>query len=192
MFFNQDIGAPTRSSYLDPMRLSDIRKRDIFPKRGLSKKYIGDRYPLCEDLPEKHFLRIGAKYKLLGGNAEPKWQRHQGIEWNDPSTKHFSLDTSSELYNKLNCQTDVNGECTYEAIVVLDQNLACLGKECNVDTVRVVQVNSIFYEYVRVPCVVFDFYEDAKKLTAGWSKYKNSTRVGLNAKHESYIFLFHH
>ena len=82
----EDINSPTRYSNLDPMRIKDIRFRDLFPKRGLEGKFIGDRYPLCRDLPDKAFLRKGAKYRLLGGDPTPKLQRHFGVDWNDPKT----------------------------------------------------------------------------------------------------------
>ena len=32
-------------------------RRDQFPKMNLYQGFIGDNYPLCEDLPEKSFLR---------------------------------------------------------------------------------------------------------------------------------------
>jgi hypothetical protein len=145
-------------SYLDPMRIVDIRYRDLFPKRGLDGKYIGDRYPLCEDLPERAFLKKGAKYKLLGGNPEPKWQQHWGVNWKDPQTKLFVLDQESELYEMLS---------SFSPIVTLTRNLNCHGKECDVDLIRQIQVGNIFYEYIRVPCVQLAFFENAKKLSAG-------------------------
>lgn len=165
----EDRSSLVRTSLLDPMRIQDIRSRDLFPKRGLDGKYIGDRYPLCEDLPEKAFLRKGAKYKLLGGDATPKWQQHNDdIDWNDPKTKHVVLDPdSSNLYAALDCQ-ESGLSCEYSPVIVLDDNLACVGIECDIDTVRVVQVGAgIFYEYIQVPCVKMTFYEDAKKLRAG-------------------------
>ena len=45
-------------NYRDPMTL-DGRTRDWFPKRDLLDGWIGDRYPLCSDLPAKHFLKTG-------------------------------------------------------------------------------------------------------------------------------------
>jgi len=159
--------ATSRWSKVDPMIISDIRFRDLFPKRGLDGKYVGDRYPLCEDIPEKAFLRRGAKYKLLGSNPQPKWQKHNAIDLNNPSAKHFALDITSGLYQKLKCQ-EVEGECVYEPVVVLDEHLNCFGNECSVDTVRTVQLpGPIFYEYIRMPCVTLSFYENAKKLSAG-------------------------
>lgn len=162
----EDINAPTRNSYLDPMRIQDIRFRDIFPKRGLDGKFIGDRYPLCSDLPERAFLKKGAKYKLLGGNPSPKWQHHTGVDWNDPLTKRFVVHSGSALYDALQCKV-ANEACTFQPIITLSQTLPCSGDECKVDTVRTVQVGSVFYEYIRMPCVHLSFYEDGKKLSAG-------------------------
>lgn len=41
---------------IDPMSVEGER-RDQFPKMNLYQGFIGDNYPLCEDLPEKSFLR---------------------------------------------------------------------------------------------------------------------------------------
>ena len=50
------------------MVLDGERYRDYFPKRVLyDDEYIGDQCPLCIDLPERAYLRKGAKYRLLGG-----------------------------------------------------------------------------------------------------------------------------
>jgi len=55
-------GNPNR---IDPMQLH-AEWRDVYPKIHLENGYIGDGYPLCVDLPDKEFLRKGAKYRLLG------------------------------------------------------------------------------------------------------------------------------
>jgi hypothetical protein len=59
----EDIQDPSRHSRADPMIISRAERRDWFPKRGLDGKYIGDRYPLCEDLPPRAFLRHGKQSK---------------------------------------------------------------------------------------------------------------------------------
>jgi hypothetical protein len=51
------------------------RWRDVFPKTDLYGGYIGDGFPLCVDLPPKHFLRRGATYRLLGSKASPELQQ---------------------------------------------------------------------------------------------------------------------
>ncbi|KAI2497376.1 Protein of unknown function (DUF1501) [Fragilaria crotonensis] len=39
---------------VDPMRIN-LEYRDVFPKMGLDRKYIGDGVPLCSDLPANTF-----------------------------------------------------------------------------------------------------------------------------------------
>ena len=59
-------------------------RRDRFPKINLRGGYIGDRVPLCTDLPPQSFLRKGAKFRYLGGsatpvtNTEPPWHSSFG------------------------------------------------------------------------------------------------------------------
>ena len=62
---------------------------------------------------------------------------------------------ASELYQIL-----VNGGMT----VTLADDLVCQGIECIVETVRVVKVGSIYYEYVQPPCVQLAFYNDGKQI----------------------------
>ena len=57
------------SSYLDPLRIRNVNDKDWFPKIDLNEGYIGDRFPLCTDLPQHHFLKQGAKFRLLGGSS---------------------------------------------------------------------------------------------------------------------------
>ncbi len=54
---------------MDPMRRIEAQGRDRLPKTDtLVGGYIGDRYPLCVDLPERGFLKIGATYRFLGSS----------------------------------------------------------------------------------------------------------------------------
>ena len=62
----------TTASYLDHLKQRSIEHKDWFPKIGLGESYVGDQYPLCSDLPEKHFLRKGATFVALGGNILPQ------------------------------------------------------------------------------------------------------------------------
>ena len=158
-------------SYMDPMRII-LKAHDSFPKRGLDNSYIGDKYPLCADMPNRAFLRIGAKYRLLGGSSAPILQEDP-VQWDeDDSVKRMILDPvgNSPLRDQL-CHA-VDSECTYPPIVELTSNLDCHETECLVDTIRVVQVaQGVFYEYVRRPCVQLAFYENAKKIFAGNRQY---------------------
>jgi hypothetical protein len=144
----------------------NIDFRDMYPKMGLDHKYIGDGFPLCADLPAKHFLKLGATYRLLGRTPTPELQTDP-IEWaSDSFAKRLKLQPNggSSLFSKL-CGSQNPANCTLAPKFVLDENLACSGGECAVDTVRVVEVSDgIFYEYVRKPCVYQAFFDNPKMI----------------------------
>ena len=129
--------------------------RDWWPKRGLKSKYIGDLYPLCVDLPDRSFMRIGAKYVL----QDADW-----IEGNEHH-KRVVLDKSLDLYKKL-CNPNPDGSCDYPSVVILDENLECNNTEsfeCQVETLtKTIQLEpGIFYSYEQVPCVQLAVYPGA-------------------------------
>ena len=125
--------------------------------------FSGDGYPLCADFPGKMFLRFGARYDYLGDSNLPKFSNDPVQFLTDPSTKKFVLPDNSHLRLKL-CNPDQKGTCRYSSTVVLASDLPCFGLECNVETVRVVQVGDVFYEYVRRPCVHSAFFNNAIKV----------------------------
>jgi len=149
---------------VDPMDIQ-TDARDPFPKHGVNGIYIGDKYPLCIDRPEYHFLKKGAKYRLLGGSSNPEVQ-HDPFSWQkNPNAVRMNLSPKSFLYKELCNYQDASGKCDFPSIVLLDTNFPCTEKECDVDTVRVVEVTSgIFYEYISEPCVHQAFYNDAVKV----------------------------
>ena len=157
------------SNRIDPMEIN-MAHRDIFPKMGLDRKYIGDGVPLCADLPEKHFLMAGATYRLLGTTPTPELLTDAN-EWaSDPLAVRLKLQTNGAncLFAKL-CGSQNPSNCKLEAKVVLDESVGCSGTECSVDTVRVVEVsNGIFYEYVRAPCVYQAFFDNPKMIVRRW------------------------
>lgn len=61
----------SQKSRMDPMRI-EIDSHDFFPKSSLGGGWIGDRYPLCVDLPRHHFLRVGATFRFRGGSSMPQ------------------------------------------------------------------------------------------------------------------------
>lgn len=63
----------SNKSRMDPMRI-DIDAHDFFPKASVDGNWIGDRYPLCVDLPKHHFLKIGASFRFRGGSSLPQSQ----------------------------------------------------------------------------------------------------------------------
>lgn len=151
----------------------DHSYRDVYPKTNLVGGYIGDHVALCEDLPDKHFLKKGATFRALGSKPIPEMQRDMSDWYKNPDFKRLQLLPSSPLYAKL-CAVDANGDCTTPATVVLDENLvydtaAQVFEEYQVDTIRTVALyvgleSPIYYEYVRQPCVELTFYNDAKKV----------------------------
>jgi len=161
-FKRGNIEGPERNQ-LDPMRI-DGAWRDKFPKIDLQNGYIGDRYPLCEDFPSRGFLKKGAIFRLLGSSNLPELMTDPPQFATEPAIKKMVLDNDSFL-KKILCNADTNGDCQYENSVTLTSNLKCSSRECDVDTVRVVQVaEKIFFEYVHPPCVKQSFYNNAKKL----------------------------
>lgn len=119
---------------------------------------------MCIDLPKQHFLKKGATWRLLGSSLTP--EVHEYPTWWDEDgmpDNVFILSSSSSLKSLLSSK---------ETIITLDENLACVGDECNVDTMRLVKVGnnpSIYYEYIRPPCVELSFYENGKKISTRYS-----------------------
>ena len=150
---------------MDPLKIT-FETRDVFPKMGLDRKYIGDGFPLCADRPEKHFLKTGAKFLLLGRTSTPELQT-DAIQWaSDPLAVRLKLTSNGgiSLLRKL-CGSEDSSNCTLASRVILDEDVPCTGVECAVDTVRVVEIsNGIFYEYVPAPCVHQAFFENPKAI----------------------------
>jgi Protein of unknown function (DUF1800) len=152
-------------NHVDPMRIN-MEIRDVFPKMGLNRKYIGDGYPLCYDLPDKHFLKKGAIYRLLGSSSTPELMVDPK-EWaSDAKAKRVKLQANglNSLFGKL-CGSEDPSLCSFKSIVTLDTNLSCNAVECSLDTVRVVEVgNGVFYEYIQLPCVYQAFFNEARMI----------------------------
>lgn len=153
---------------IDPLRI-EPEHRDRFPKSNLLGGYIGDGFALCSDLPAQAFIKTGAKYRLLGSSPKPE-MIIQDPDWALlPNLQHLKLETGvSGLYDLL-CAADSIGSCTYPSIVTLQDNLVCsatsTSSECQADSVNVVQVDNIYYEYIHQPCVDFAFYKDARAVS---------------------------
>lgn len=163
-------------NYIDPLFIN-WEKRDLFPKSNLNGGFIGDGYPLCEDLPERAFLRIGAKYRVLGSSPAQELVHEENNVVESLTAKRLVLNPrTSQLYPKLCVKSSADRPCEHPSIVILDENLACDENEC-VDTIRVVQVDDVFYEYIpNIPCVELGFYEDGVKLS-----YRRKSESGLCA-----------
>jgi len=179
---------------IDPMAI-DANKRDSFPKMLFEGRYIGHGYPLCADLPERHYLARGAKYRLLGSSTRPELQSDP-VEWgafNSTASNRFLASKTAKnldsLYAKL-CDAenkdDPDSQCRFPPIVTLEENLDCHGIECDVNTVRIIEVEGgIFYEYQQLPCVYQAFYKDAKLIkkqgSTGAQAMCADPRIGTDA-----------
>ena len=152
----------------DPLRI-EVDGHDFFPKSSLDGGWLGDRYPLCVDLPKQHFLKLGATFVFRGDSSLPA--RHfNPMHWDsDESVKRFVLSPGSGLYQAL-CSPSADGSCNFSNIVTLDSNLLCFNKECRLDDMVIVQVqHGAFYEYIRQPCVDLSFYKNPKKVISGFA-----------------------
>ena len=174
------------ANMVDPLMIQG-EWRDIFPKIDLLGGHIGDGYPLCNDIPDKEFLRKGAKYRMLGStptlelmNLPADW-----IEF-DPLMNPVILDHNSQLYNRLCNPNSFGGDdCVFETQTVLEDNLECFGQECQVDTLRLIQVtDGIYFEYVRQPCVDMSFYNDAQTITHPyrWNEMCGDPRLSIGGE----------
>ncbi len=160
-----------RDNRLDPMRL-EAEWRDRFPKTDTTSGYIGDTYPLCTDLPYDSFLRKGATYRFLGSSSLPELMNDPAQFQTQSGIQKAVLDDVSQLRAVL-CNPDNNGDCVFQNTVTIPSNLNCSGIECEVDTVRVVQIaDDAFYEFVERPCVNFAFYNGAVKISPRYSTDK--------------------
>jgi hypothetical protein len=147
--------------------------RDPFPKTNLIGGHIGDKTPLCVDLADKHFLKKGATYRLLGSSLKPDLYE-SGEE--DKTNNVLVLTSSSNLKSRLSSK---------QTKITLDETILCSGDECNVDTMRLVQIQqnpNIYYEYVHPPCVELPFYETGKKISTEW--LENSMKKSMCANQE--------
>jgi uncharacterized protein (DUF1501 family)/uncharacterized protein (DUF1800 family) len=149
---------------IDPMKIN-IGFRDTLPKLGLNNLYVGDSRPLCRDLPHQHFLKKGARYRLLGLNPTPKMLREPDSWLSNDSVLRLRLDQTSALYQKICNQEGTNGSCVFKGVIELDEDLSCSDSLCDIEAPRVVEVESgVYFEYIRQACSRFAFYSNGKAM----------------------------
>jgi len=175
------------NNQVDPME-TNAWKKDHFPKLGLDRQYIGDGYPLCTDIPAQHFLKQGAKYRLLGSNPNPELLNDPNkIDWVDNwdrgSPKRLSLNFNSSALAAALCKGNVN-DCQPSSIAILEQDIPCDGVECDVTEPRTFEVSpGIWFEYQRPPCVNLAFYKNPKTIFRNW--YHDKVMCGNPESHDA-------
>ena len=123
---------------------------------GLNSQYIGDGYALCSDLPNQHFLKKGATYRLLGAKANPDALR-KSVWIGTAPVKRVSLDFASSTLASL-LQGGKNK-------VILTEDIDCFGVECDLQEPRTIEVaDGLWYEYIRPPCVNHAFFNNGKSI----------------------------
>ena len=167
---NVDIEGHSRGNRIDPMRIrgnGGDTKRDLFPKTNLHGGHLGDAYPLCADLPPRHFLSKGARWSYRGHSAtaqlqpealhdQTRWRLHNlGVtQYRFGPNWHWTQDdqtlervprirpdqTTSPLYRQLCGASAVGAPCNLTSEIVLPSTLSCDGDECMIDTVAIVDI----------------------------------------------------
>jgi hypothetical protein len=142
-------------------------KRDLFPKTNLYDGHLGDGYPLCADLPDRHFLSKGARWSYIGhspgARSQPeaiheqtKYRMHGVgmVQYRFGPNWHWAQDDdilqtmprirpspiTSLLYRQLCGNSAVFAPCNFTSEVTLPSTLSCDGDECHIDTVAVVDI----------------------------------------------------
>eukprot|EP00966_Prymnesium_polylepis_P332272 7387783-Prymnesium_polylepis.2 len=174
---NMERGGHVRGNRIDPLKIDangHSTKRDLFPVMDLHDGYIGDSVPLCSDLPERHFLSKGARWSFLGHSPTAQLQPEalsrgtinalDRVGWTNGVPRVVLNASASSLYQKLCSASGLGSACTFASEITLETNFPCHGLECQIDTLFVVDVfdpvanSTVYYEYVRVPCVELTLY----------------------------------
>ena len=169
-------GGPGSGNQLDAMQIKP-KWRDALPKAKLDTGYLGDEYPLCDELPERHWLKRGAMFVYTGETSVEG--PVMDSEATATSGKHgrFTAVPGSDLYNRL-CAKNAAGICTFPARVTLGSNIRCsslTGQDCVADAVKTVKVVDTtggvtrYFTYVPTPCVRLAFFAEGRSVSAGWA-----------------------
>jgi uncharacterized protein (DUF1501 family)/uncharacterized protein (DUF1800 family) len=159
--------------YLDPLQLR-ASYRDRLPKAKLDRGHIGDGYPICDELPARHWLLKGARFEYTGSSSV-EGDAIDSAAPTDPAGRRGRFAPSpggqSALYNALCGAPAVGQPCTFPLTVTLPQTLTCHGdQECNAARVITVQIVdpigniTQYYHYQEPPCVRLALFEEGKRL----------------------------
>ena len=116
----------------------------------------------------------------MGGKPSPELMNDPVDFDNDANgILRLELSPTSALYQKL-----YNGG-NYEMSVELDIDLPCTTgtAECDVDTVRVVKVGNVYYEFVERPCVQLSFFDTGKQIMVRNSEFQGTMCANSELAH---------
>ncbi len=163
---------------MDPMKLV-TSYRDPFPKSNLNGGFLGDGYVRCVDLPSQAFLKKGAMYFLRGGSPLSEFRTDPSYFTRDGVERLVLNNTTSSLYQILHN----NGQ--YQLTVELQEDITCDENECDLDTVRMVKVDGVYYEYKEIPCVQMLFYDNGIQIRSRENKDIGSMCANPDLAHAS-------
>ncbi len=161
----------TPPNYVDPMQIRP-QWRDRLPKAKLDSGFIGDQYPLCDELPPQSFLRKGARYEYTGDFSVEGDLLDQEVGPVGLRGRFTPTPNVSALHKVLCAPSATNkGACTFPLRVTLTSNLGCKGtQECNADRILSVKVVdpvanvTKYYSYVPPACVRLTFFNSGQLL----------------------------
>eukprot|EP00931_Biecheleriopsis_adriatica_P083516 TRINITY_DN5709_c0_g1_i1.p1 TRINITY_DN5709_c0_g1~~TRINITY_DN5709_c0_g1_i1.p1 ORF type:complete len:1902 (+),score=308.18 TRINITY_DN5709_c0_g1_i1:193-5898(+) len=157
-----------KQNIIDPMRMQ-AKWHDVYPKPDLENGFLGDGYPLCEDLSAAAFLAKGARYEFVG------YQHDLG------SSGLLVAENGSAFFNMF-CKSSSLEKCAFELSIQLNSTTICQARECQMSSskLKVVKIRNAFYRYVPPTCV---------ELFLGASSSNNDThkiRIGKRGKISMY------
>lgn len=116
-----------RDSFVDPLNI-ESQNRDRYPKPKLDRAgYLGDGYPLCDEIPTKPWLRAGATFYLVGSYSN---EGDVLDNQTDPRGRFEPLEAdNSALFAALCARPSPGAPCAFPVKVVLPNRIACSSKE---------------------------------------------------------------
>ncbi|KNC55363.1 ULK/ULK protein kinase [Thecamonas trahens ATCC 50062] len=163
------IDLPSGRTGVDPMRINAVY-HDRMPKLelGANGGYLGDTYPLCDELPARPWLMQGARYDYIGASSGVS-----NYDSNEFRIAQFTpkSDGSSGIFEALCGRAAPGLPCTFPAMVALPASVPCSGVECDagsVNTVKIIDpIGNVtnYYRHFGVPCVRLSLFNDGKSLS---------------------------
>ncbi|KNC53335.1 twin-arginine translocation domain-containing protein [Thecamonas trahens ATCC 50062] len=170
------IGTPEQDVGADAMLINPVY-HDRMPKLRLASAgggYIGDTYPICDELPGKPWLNKGARYTLVGPTSGSSY-----LDGNEHRLEPLTpvSDGSSGLFEALCGRMAPGSPCTFPAAPVLQETVPCVGnQECDAGEVVTVKIIdpignvSMYYRANSVPCVRLAFFNGGETVSSRYHR----------------------